>query len=630
MKSFRKDVHSLRGLAIVSVAAFHTDLGLSGGFVGVDIFLVISGFLITSQLLDQVQQNPLRLASRFLVRRFWRLVPVAHVGVLATLAASLVVLSPFQEQESAFRTGRWSLIFLGNFELMLHADYWKTAQNPLIHMWSLGVEGQLYLVILTLVAASVFICKSSAESRCLESCNFLTFILIFSVLASFSLSLVSSYNLSIIPIAKNFAFFGSPTRVWEFLLGGLLALNRTNLIKLNERSANQLKVAGWLGIFIGILVAKPTSVFPGWIALLPVLGTTAIIASGTASGNSLRILYSRIPQHLGDISYSWYVVHFPVIIFFQILFPNSSITVRFLWLGLSYFLGLAMYFGVEKPMRRLTLETNKRQLIFGLTTISISFSGLLLIGVGSSTLRSSWIKPFYSGLRDEISLLGECLDSPIPADLSKNCVWNAGENTPRIVLLGDSQASSLASGAITAAGLVGAEIAVHSQGGCPFSSPDLKLDRCPSWDDRWKAIKNYKPDLLIVANAWTNYYDSLGFDLVSTLESEQLQTIFVHQAPYLGEFRESLASKYIIRASPKLEDRARQDATLSLLNQIADDHELIKIFNPETTLCPQSKCSFNLSSLRGAFWGNGHLAEIGSNRLAPDLANLISISLKTD
>ena len=136
MKSFRKDVHSLRGLAIVSVAAFHTDLGLSGGFVGVDIFLVISGFLITSQLLDQVQQNPLRLASRFLVRRFWRLVPVAHVGVLATLAASLVVLSPFQEQESAFRTGRWSLIFLGNFELMLHADYWKTAQNPLIHMWS--------------------------------------------------------------------------------------------------------------------------------------------------------------------------------------------------------------------------------------------------------------------------------------------------------------------------------------------------------------------------------------------------------------------------------------------------------------------------------------------------------------
>ena len=192
-----------------------------------------------------------------------------------------------------------------------------------MHMWSLGVEGQLYLGILTLVAASVFISKSSAESRCLESYNFLTFILIFSVLASFSLSLVSSYNLSIIPIAKNFAFFGSPTRTWEFLLGGLLALNRTNLMKLNERSANQLKVTGWLGIFIGILVAKPTSVFPGWIALLPVLGTTAIIASGTASGNSLRILYSRIPQHLGDISYSWYVVHFPVIIFLEILFSSS-------------------------------------------------------------------------------------------------------------------------------------------------------------------------------------------------------------------------------------------------------------------------------------------------------------------
>jgi hypothetical protein len=314
----------------------------------------------------------------------------------------------------------------------------------------------------------------------------------------------------------------------------------------------------------------------------------------------------------------------------QILFPDNSITARFLWLGLSYFLGLAMFLGVEKPMRRLTLETKKRQLKFGLTTIGISFSALLLIGAGSATLRSSWIKPFYSGLRDEVSLLGECLDSPIPEDLGKKCVWNAGENKPRIALLGDSQASSLASGAITAAGLVGAEIAVHSQGGCPFSSPDLKISRCPSWDDRWEAIRNYKPDLLIVANAWSNYYDSFSFDLVSTLQAEQLQTIFVHEAPYLGEFRESLASKYLIRTSPTLQAGARRSTTLNVLNQIADNNELINIFNPETTLCPESECSFNLSSLRGAFWGNGHLAEIGSNRLAPDLANLISISLKTD
>ena len=491
MTEFRKDIQSLRGIALLFVIAYHAHLGLSSGFVGVDMFFVISGFVITSHLLDRHEQTALQLVSKFFVRRFWRLVPVVLVGVLATLAISLVVLSPFGEQEPVIRTGWWSIAFLGNIELMLDANYWGTRNNPLLHMWSLGVEGQLYLGILILVMALIQIDRRTAQSGRSNHPRWLTITVVLAICASFSLSLACSYDLSVIPIARQFAFYGSPTRAWEFLFGGLLATQQTRLAKLSKRSASRLRFTGWIVVLIGLVITKPTSVFPAWIALFPVLGTTAIIAAGGTVNNFSRRFNLRIFQHIGDISYSWYVVHFPVITFFTILFPGNSILESLACVGLSYLLSLAMFFGVEKPMRQLSLAKKRKQLKVGFSMVSTSLLVILLFGLLSATLRSSWQpRPFYSGFRDEIKLLGECLDSPIPDDISENCVWNSGASKSRLMLLGDSQAASLASGAITASVFTGAEIAIHAQGGCPFISSALKISRCPSWEDRWRAIRD--------------------------------------------------------------------------------------------------------------------------------------------
>ena len=629
MKEFRKDIQSLRGIALLSVISYHAHLGLSGGFVGVDIFFVISGFVITSHLLDRHDETALQTISEFLVRRFWRLVPVVLVGVLATLAISLVVLSPFGEQEPVIRTGWWSIAFLGNIELMLDANYWGTRNNPLLHMWSLGVEGQLYLGILILVMALIQIDRRTAQSGRSDHPRWLTITIVLAICASFSLSLACSYDLSVIPIARQFAFYGSPTRAWEFLFGGLLASQKTRLVKLSKQSASQLRIIGWVGVLVGLAVTKPASMFPGWIALFPVLGTTAIIAAGGTVHNFSRLFNLRIFQHIGDISYSWYVVHFPVITFFTILFPNSSISERLACVGLSYLLSLAMFFGVEKPMRPLSLAKKRKQLKVGFSMVGTSLLVILLFGLLSATLRSSWQpRPFYSGIRDEVKLLGECLDSPIPDDISENCVWNSSVSKPRLMLLGDSQAASLASGAINASVLVGAEIAIHTQGGCPFISSALKINRCPSWEDRWRAIRAYKPDVLIIANAWSLNDESLINELVDAVQNEQLPIIFVHEVPYLGVSRDSLANKFIIHSSPVPSDPAGHDVSLDALKRVTELNNMIKVFDPKTALCPITRCSFEMEDLRGAFRDESHLSRKGSDLLAPELAKLISTMIE--
>ncbi|NBR37107.1 MAG: acyltransferase [Chitinophagales bacterium] len=628
MTHFRKDIHLLRGVAALLVVLYHADLGLSGGFIGVDLFFVISGYLITNHLLELRERHPQDWVAKFLGRRFWRLVPVALVGVSITLALSLLMLAPFGEQQPAIRTGWSSLAFLANVELNLNQNYWVTSRNPLLHMWSLGVEAQFYFGILLFMVTSAFLKTRSRFAKNMKQVEILNFIFILAMCASFSLSLAASFDFSAIPLAKPFAFYGSPTRLWEFLAGGILATQQKQLKELPNGWAKPFLVAGWIAISAGLAIARPDSVFPGWIALLPVFGVGMLIAAGGIQSKFSPVQELRIFQHLGDISYSWYVVHFPILVFAKILFPDSSILERVTWVILTYFLGLVTFKCVEKPMRQMSIATRKKQLMTGFSLVTVSVIVVSLLSIGSVALRSWWNpEPFYSGVRDEVELLGNCLDSPIPIDMGENCVWNGGANKPRLMLLGDSQAASLASGLIAAATRIGAEIAIHSQGGCAFISPALDKNRCPTWDDRWQAIQNYKPDVLIVTNAWSTYPKESITDLVDAINANNQPTVLVHEAPSLGDPRETLASK-VFRLPPISNDLEIQDTYLRALTEIASTSELVSVLDPEAMLCPKTKCSIEMEHLRGVFYGGSHLSRKGANLLAQDLASHISALLR--
>jgi len=301
----RGDIEGLRAIAVVLVVLFHASIGgFSGGFVGVDVFFVISGFLITGLLLRERRASGTISLSTFYSRRARRLLPAALLVLLVTLAASIILLPPLLIPGVATDTASAAL-YVSNMGFAMQAtDYFAAGQapSPILHYWSLGVEEQFYLfwpIIVLLVARG-----ASQPARRVG----VALIAIAGTSFVFALWLTSA--------AQPWAFFSLPARAWELALGGILALAGTRLRLVPERAA---AAAGWVGVALIVLagtVLNETTPFPGYAALLPTVGAAMVIVSGarvTAAGPA-RLLGTAIPRFLGRISYSLYLWHWPVLV----------------------------------------------------------------------------------------------------------------------------------------------------------------------------------------------------------------------------------------------------------------------------------------------------------------------------
>src|SRR5487761_1979555 len=301
----RGDIEGLRAIAVVLVVLFHASIGgFSGGFVGVDVFFVISGFLITGLLLRERQASGTISLSTFYSRRARRLLPAALLVLLVTLGASILLLPPLLIPGVATDTASAAL-YVSNMGFAMQAtDYFAVGQapSPILHFWSLGVEEQFYLFwpVLVLIVAR----GASQPARRVG-------VALFAIAGTsfvFALWLTSA--------AQPWAFFSLPARAWELALGGILALAGTRLRLVPERAA---AAAGWIGVALIVLAAtvlNETTPFPGYAALLPTVGAALVIVSGarvTAAGPA-RLLGTAIPRFLGRISYSLYLWHWPVLV----------------------------------------------------------------------------------------------------------------------------------------------------------------------------------------------------------------------------------------------------------------------------------------------------------------------------
>src|SRR5215212_8279567 len=305
---FRADVEGLRAVAVLAVVVYHAGLSqVRGGFVGVDVFYVLSGFLITGLLWEELQTTAgLRLGA-FYGRRARRLLPAAVLVLMVTLAASWVWLSPLQARGAA-RDAAAAALYVANYRFALQrTDYLADASpSPLQHYWSLGVEEQFYL-LWPLLLLVVFLAGRRLRVR---SPAVAAAALVPVGVGSFALSL----RLTV--VAQPWAFFSLPTRAWELAAGGLVALAASRLARLPGLAAATL---GWLGleaILWSITRFGPSTPFPGAAALFPVAGTAAVLAAGCAAprlGPSL--LLGRWPLQLGGrLSYAWYLWHWPLLV----------------------------------------------------------------------------------------------------------------------------------------------------------------------------------------------------------------------------------------------------------------------------------------------------------------------------
>jgi peptidoglycan/LPS O-acetylase OafA/YrhL len=307
---FRGDVEGLRAIAVLLVVLYHAKTtGIRGGYVGVDVFFVISGYLITRLLLHDTEKHGKPSLASFWARRIRRILPAACVVIAATVLASYQWLG-FLRGGSVARDAEWTSTFLANFHLAsLGTDYLGAQEltSPLQHFWSLAVEEQFYLAWPGLVALAVVLgAATTARKR-------LLIVLIPLTIASFAFSCIFT---STDPIP---AYFSPFTRAWELAVGALLAVLEPELLRRVGRSswATVLGVLGLAAVIGSALVFTARTPFPGVAAALPVLGAAAVLAAGTASAGSAatsRLLAIAPLRVIGRLSFGWYLWHWPVLI----------------------------------------------------------------------------------------------------------------------------------------------------------------------------------------------------------------------------------------------------------------------------------------------------------------------------
>lgn len=463
-RRYRADIDGLRAVAIVPVVLYHGGIaGFSGGFVGVDVFFVISGFLITSFILTEMDRGVFSLRS-FYLRRIRRIFPALFLVVGFCSAVSWFLLTPNDYRrlgESVFAT----TFFSSNILFWLESGYFATPieQHPLLHTWSLGIEEQFY------IGFPIF----------LMLCRFFP-----SRLASTTVALCGlSFGLNILLMRSdpNAAFFLAPPRIWELLIGALLAIGVIPTPR--TRAMSELAAISGLGL-IGLAVFdfSNSTPFPDFAALLPSLGAAAIIWAGIVErGTVTRLLSHSAPVLTGKISYSLYLWHFPLLAFASYVAVDvPSIFIRLSLVMLSVFLAYFSWLCVEQPVRQgRGIFANSRSVFSAAAAILVLFGGfglMLHFGQGLPSRIAEPAREIASSERDFDADRQTCLQTADATGIKhpQMCKFGLADRAPEYALWGDSHAESLRAGFDQAAKEADATGLFFGRSGCV---PQLGFDR---------------------------------------------------------------------------------------------------------------------------------------------------------
>jgi peptidoglycan/LPS O-acetylase OafA/YrhL len=377
---FRPDIEGMRAIAVGLVLLFHGyKFPFTGGFVGVDVFFVISGFLITSLLLREQTKTGRISILGFYARRARRILPASALLVLATIGATYYFLG-FIAGNNVANDAQWTSVFAANIHFgLIGTDYLgsQLPPSPLQHMWSLGVEEQFYVVWPALFLVMVLIVRGTRHRIAMGA------VLTAIIAASLAWSIIQTMS------NATWAYFSPFTRAWELALGALVAVMAPAISRLGVQSArhrNQRVAKGWVievlavcglvGIAVSALVLNSMTPYPGSAVALPVVSSAVLIAAGCANPKTLvgRGLSIRPMQWLGARSYSLYLWHWPVLII-AVEYAGHELTG---WQNTGLLLGAVVacalsYSLVENPLRRARFLTTR-------TWLSLAMGAVLIVG----------------------------------------------------------------------------------------------------------------------------------------------------------------------------------------------------------------------------------------------------------
>ncbi len=547
--NFRPDIEGMRGVAILLVVAYHAGVvSMSGGFVGVDVFFILSGYLITGLLVREIGRTGRVGFAEFYARRVRRLLPAAAVVIVATVLAGRLLLSPLEEKDLA-KTALATALYVSNLFFARTSTNYLAGDvhaNPLLHTWSLAVEEQFYLVwpLLMLLLARVF--GVARRGRLMV------------VMAGLAvLSLLACVLMT--HRAQPWAFFTTPFRAWEFALGGIAGLASTPWLRNHLRA---VMAGAWIGaaaILAAAMLFGPNTSFPGVAALLPAGGTALVLLAGAAAplARLPRALSNRVLLYLGRVSYSWYLWHWPVLVFVRTLAPHSGHVLVAAGVAGSLALAALTNVLIENPARYSAWLRPRPALSLGLagalTMVSVGCSGLGFL-TASRAANSPAQRAFTQARDDMPSIFGtRCLSGA--ADVSVHvdfCTFGDSAGTMDVVLFGDSHAAQWFPALDRIAQEHHWRLLVVTKAKCPAASVRIYYDRLGrdfTECDQWRAaaldtIVALHPDA-VVASSSTSYLIALepvtpaewGAGLTTTLgtlDAAGIPTFLLRDSPQPG------------------------------------------------------------------------------------------------
>lgn len=518
-RRFRPDVEGLRAVAVGLVVLYHAGLkGLTGGFVGVDVFFVISGFVITGLLLREQAATARTSLLSFYGRRVRRILPAATLVIVATVVATFAFLGVFYGNPTAV-AARWTAVFLANFHFAASGtDYLAATQppSPLQNFWSLAVEEQFYLVFPALVlVVAAWRSRLSLRTR-LAGAQ----VVVIAISLWWSAAQTATN--------ANAAFFSPLTRAWELALGALVAVATPALLRVH-RSVGA--VATWVGLgavaFAAVAYSSSTP-YPGTAVVVPVVGTALVIAGGTTvpAGGAERILGLGPFQWLGRLSYSLYLWHWPILIIAAEHAGKSSLPFRsnLGWLALSVVASYATYRLIENPVRHAKMWVGRRWLpvVVGVALITTSLVvATVALSTGTAGAKSvagpsvplapavlqrevaasvhitkipSNLAPTLAGVRDDWGGPFQPCWPYFGQSSEGTCSFGFPTGTRTIVLYGDSHAAMWFEDLDSIAYLFKLRLVVMSKGDCPavdlpfanppgFGTPGGVFTACAKWHE---------------------------------------------------------------------------------------------------------------------------------------------------
>ena len=619
---FRGDIEGLRAVAILLVIAAHAGVPwLAGGFIGVDVFFVLSGYLITGLLLQEIRKTGGLRMWKFYTRRLRRLLPALLFMVICISLLAMTLLAPF-EQLNIVPAARAASVWVSNiYFAFTDFGYFAPAadENLFLHTWSLGVEEQFYLIwpVFLMFLLGLWHWQGAAQNlRRLRSGMIATIglCLLFSIFLS--------YNM------PSWGFYLMPSRAWQFALGALALLwstgngrNVSNIssLRVSRGTSCILATGGWAGIALilgSALLLDPNTAYPSGWALLPSAGAALVLLAGaTVNVASVSRVLSLPPmQWTGRISYSWYLWHWPILVLGGTLFTNGEDADIRLLVALSLGLAVFSYWAIESPIRR----NKKLSAQTGLTLVAslLLMSVAMVFGTVWQLSAVSWSdspeQRFYSELRTSLPVIYPMgCDQWFLSPQVRICAFGDKDAAQTAVLMGDSIMGQWFPALSAAYNKPGWRLLVMTKSSCPMVDAPFFYKRigmeytvCSRWrDDALATLASIKPDVVFIGGSSSSDFSESqwisGTRRVLSKIAPVAKDVFLiratHQLPFDGpgclarrDWQPAFIS--ILGDCSSVAGSQREIEVFAWLKEAARYFDNVTVIDLNPLVCPDGRC----------------------------------------